>query len=131
MVLIVISVLVVLAVPSYQTIVHRSQAAEARALLEAIAQAQHEYYRDHGHYRPCAPSSTDVPAGGTTSFDRDADGWNELGVAIDGPVRYQYEVEADEDSFRVIARGDLDGDGATSRFTLDGTLTLATEDELE
>lgn len=131
-VLAVLGILVSTTVPAFQLSVRRAQAAEAPLMLEQIVNSELAYRRDHGKFRACAASGAAVPAGTTAVFDEGADGWRELGIASEGPVRFVYRVELDEDSFRAIAEGDLDGDGATSRFTLDGrTLTLSTQDPLE
>ena len=127
-----IAVLVALAVPSMEVFVRRSQAAEPRALLPAIASAEQAYRRDHGKYRATAPSCTDVPRATVGSFDAHADGWDAIGIRPEGPIRYRYQVTLDGDSFRVVAEGDLNGDGRTSTFAIDGrTLSLSVQDELE
>ena len=127
-----IAVLVALAVPSMEVFVRRAQAAEPRALLPAIAAAEQAYRRDHGKYRATAPSCVDVPRGQVGAFDAHADGWDTLGIRPEGPIRYRYQVTVDGDSYRVVAEGDLNGDGRTSTFTLEGaTLVLSTQGELE
>ena len=53
-------------------------------------------------------------------------------MQVDGRVWYRYQVRLDGDSFVAVAEGDLDGDGAPSRFTLSGRdLQVAVRDELE
>jgi len=132
MVLAIMSLLVMVTVPAYQGILLRSRAVEARGMLEAVADAELRYYRDHGRYLECPPSSTTVPRGVTVAFDPEAPGWKELGVNLGAAVRYRYEVAVDGDSFTVTAQGDLDGDGKASRFALHGkTLPLTVQDERE
>ena len=133
LVLTVIGTLVALAVPGYQYFLNRSRVAEARTVLEAIAHAELSYFRDHGSYLACAPSSATVPQGRQGTFARTAEGWSQIGIQIDGPIWYRYEVVlAADQSFQVIAKGDLDGDGRSSRIVLDGkTLTYEIHDELE
>jgi prepilin-type N-terminal cleavage/methylation domain-containing protein len=131
-VLAVLGILVSTAVPAFQLTVRRAQAAEAPLMLEQIVNSQLAYRRDHGTFLACASSGPAIPAGTTTVFDAAADGWRDLGLAAEGPVRFRYRVELDGDSFLAIAEGDLDGDGASSRFSLDGrTLSLSTQDPLE
>ncbi len=131
-VLIAIGTLAALAAPGFVGFLHRTRAAEAREVLEAIAHAQLSHFRDHGTYVACAPSAPAVPAGHQAAFDDRAAGWSQLGFRIDGPVWYRYEVQLRDDSFVAIAAGDLDGDGQPSRFELDGaTLTYRIQDELE
>ena len=40
-------------------------------------------------------------------------------IRVEGPLRFQYRVESDGASFRVVAQADLDGDGQVSTFALD------------
>jgi len=131
-VLIAIGTLAAMAAPGFVGFLHRTRAAEAREVLEAIAHAQLSYFRDHGAYVACAPSAPAVPAGHQAAFDERVAGWSELGFRVDGPVWYRYEVQLRAGSFVAIATGDLDADGQASRFELDGaTLTYHIVDELE
>jgi hypothetical protein len=115
-----------------QTFLLRGRAAEARAVLEAIANAELGHFRDHGRFLACAPSADEPPRGVPGRFDAARAGWTELGVRIDGPVRFRYEVVVAGASFHAIASGDLDGDGRDSRFVMRGKdLAVAVEDELE
>ena len=133
MVLSVMGLLVALSVPGYRSIVLRSRSQEARMALEGIADAELRYFRDHGRFVACAPMPAgEIPRGTTALFDAKAPGWRELAFHMEGRVRYRYEVALEGKSFRAVARGDLDGDGKASTFTLRGdTMQLAIEDELE
>ena len=133
MVLAVLGLLVALAVPGYRSIVLRARAQEARGALEEIADAELRYFRDHGRFLACAPMPAGDPPRGTTAlFDARAPGWRELAFHMEGRVRYRYEVALDGKSFCAVARGDLNGDGKASTFTLRGdTMQLSVEDELE
>ena len=125
----VIAILAAVAVPTTYTLVLRARSEEAKATLHAIAHAQLQHRRDHGVYLPCAPDG-EVPKG-LTAFST-AECWSALGIAQQGRVRYRYAVTVEGDSFAVLAEGDLDGDGTTSRFLLDGkTLDVSSERELE
>lgn len=126
-----LSVLAVLAVPAFNTVMKRAYISEARVVMEGIAQAELEYYRDHGKFRACAVSSKTVPSRPDQMFDATAKGWSDIGFSVEGYVRYQYEVKTKGDTFQVIARGDLDQDGEVSQLTLDQTLKYAAERELE
>jgi hypothetical protein len=73
-----------------------------------------------------------VPRGQRAPFDESAVGWQELGIRPEGSVYYRYAVTLSGASYVVQAEGDLDGNGTTSRFTLDGrTHMLTVERELE
>ena len=132
LVLALIGLLISICGPNYSRVLLRGRTMEARAMLDAIAAAERAHFRDHGSYLACAPSSAAVPKGTRGAFDLAAPGWRDLGVRAEGPVYYKYQVKLDGAGFVAQAEGDLDGDGVTSRFTLDGrTLKLKVENELE
>ena len=94
--------------------------------------AENAYRRDHGKFIACAPSGAAVPRGDVARFDAATPGWKDLGFALEGAVRFRYEVTLEKDSFVAIAHGDLNGDGKTSTFSMRGDdFQLHTEDELE
>ncbi len=131
-VLAVIGILTALSVPGYRSLVLRPRAAEARMGVEGIADAELRYFRDHGRFVACPSMPAATPRGNTARFDGRAPGWKELAFSMEGSVRYRYEVVLDGDSFKVLARGDLDGDGVESLYTLRGKdLALSIEGELE
>ena len=123
-VLAIIGILIAMVVPGSNAFIARNRALEARTTLEAIVHAEHAYRRDHGRYLACPPSLEDTPRGIAGTFDGEAPGWKELGLALDGEIRFRYEVQVDGDRFVAIATGDLDGDGQTSRYALDGSTFL-------
>lgn len=129
-VLAVIGLLTVIAVPNYQYLVRRARAEEAHNFLEAIAHAQLAYFRTHGRFLACAPSS-DAPHRITGEFDDTRPGWRALGIS-GSSVHYRYWVELEGNSFVVFAEGDLDGDGVRSTYRFDGaTFTVSSENPLE
>jgi type II secretory pathway pseudopilin PulG len=128
----VLGLLVSLAVPGYRTIMLRSRAAEAQVGVEALADAELRYFRDHGKFIACPPMPAQPPSGTSARLDPSAPGFKELGFHFDGQVRFQYEVVLTKGSFDAIARGDLDADGKASTYTLHGDgLKLEVQDELE
>jgi len=128
-VLAVMAGLAALTVPSYQAVLRRAQAAEAGAMVEAMAHAELRALRDRGAFVPC-PASGGVPTHPVPFVQ--APCWQQLGFAPTGLVRYRYAVDVTGGSFQVRAEGDLDGDGQTSLFTLNGaTMVLQVQDELE
>ena len=129
-VLTIIAALAAVTVPAYEIVLRRAEAAEADAMLHGIAQAQLRYWRDHGEYLAC-PAEGPIPIE-PVAFDADRPCWKALGVQADGPVRYRYGVDLADGSYTVVAEGDLDGDGYTSRFEVSGrtlrvTLTHGSE----
>lgn len=130
-VLAVLGLLAGMTVPAYQQSVRRAQSAEAALLLEHIANEELAWRRDHGAFLACGAMPAQPPKGEAVAFD--ASGcWRDLGLRVEGPVRYSYRVELHGETFRAIAEGDLDGDGVRSVFTLDGAgLDLTVQDPLE
>jgi prepilin-type N-terminal cleavage/methylation domain-containing protein len=126
----VIGVLVAATVPTYQALVARARADEARSMLHAIADAELRHFRDQGRFLACEPKGA-VPKG-AAPFPNNEPCWKALGIVVAAPVRYRYSAALDADSFNVTAEGDLDGDGQPSRFTLKGrTFAIDVQDELE
>lgn len=129
-VLAVMGALVAITVPSYRVLLRRAEAAEARAVLQAIAHAEHQHYRDRGAYLACAPTG-EVPLE-PAPFPADEPCWKALGIRLEGTTAYRYGVSLQDGSFTATAEGDLDGDGTASRFAMRGSdLVLQIEDELE
>ncbi len=126
----VITLLAAITVPVYDVLLRRARADEAHAFLHDLAHAQLRALRDHGEYVACPPEG-EVPDP-VAAFDSDRACWKQLGVIVEGPVRFRYGVTVADGSFSVTAEGDLDGDGETSLYTLDGrTFAMDIRDELE
>ena len=127
----IIGLLSTIATPVLIIAVRRAHSAEARALVEAIADAELAYWRDHGKYLACPPSPDRMPVATPSSWTGGPE-WKQLGFRAAGPVHYEYRVDLEADSFKVVAVGDLDGNTKTAKFSLDGkTLELTVTDELE
>ncbi len=131
-VLALIGLLSAVATSDYAGMMRRGRTLEARSLLQSIDAAERAYYRDHGQYIAGAPSTESVPRGKREPFNDAASGWHELGIRPEGPVYYRYQVTLTDKGYVAQAEGDLNGDGVTSLFKLDGrTHTLTVEHELE
>lgn len=126
----IIALLAALSIPLYETLVFRAQAAEAPAMLRAIAHAELRHFRDRGVFLACDPGG-EVPRGAGT-FPSAAPCWRELGIGLHGQVRYRYAVTLEGKSFVAKAEGDLDKDGTPGHYTLRGVdMGITAEDELE
>jgi prepilin-type N-terminal cleavage/methylation domain-containing protein len=131
-VLSIIAAMASLAGPGYELIVRRARSEEARANLLGVAHAELAYFRDHGRFIACEPSSAEVPRGRTGLFDVSRPGWKDLGFRPEGAVRYRYQVRLEGQSFVASAQGDLDGNGKASTFSIRGDdLRVQAQDELE
>lgn len=125
----IIGILAAATIPAWDILVRKARSAEARTLLESIAHAELQHYRDHGAFLAC-PAEGPVPqrAG---SFPATSC-WRDLNVHVAGEVRYRYSVILADGWFQAVAEGDLDRDGVPSRYTLDGrSLAIDVVDELE
>lgn len=109
--------------PSCVRAVRLSRTAEATENLDQLARAVVAYASDPAHpplaSTPLTPAV--VPRGAPAddapgSWDHGT--WKALGFSIDEPHWYAYRVEVDEAnrSIRVVAQGDLDGDGVLSIY---------------
>ncbi len=128
-VLTVMALLVAVTVPTYQAFVYRARADEARTFVQAVAHAELRYRRDHGQFLAC-PAEGPVPRA-AAPFPTSAC-WRALGLPVEGTAWFRYGVAVDGEGYTVTAEADLDGDGETSRYQLDGqTLALTVERPLE
>jgi Tfp pilus assembly protein PilE len=116
-VLLMISILAVVAAPTFSGHIKRARLAEALGQIHTIASLERGYALLHGEFLACSPSPAAVPAGRLARFEVDPT-WQSLGFRPVEAVRYQYEVKASAGRFEVIARGDLDGDGEQSEIRL-------------
>ncbi len=93
---------------------------EARAGLQAIAWRLCASELERLTSLPPVPRRFEQVKGKSyQSTPSDWAAWRLIGFSLGGPQRYQYRVEADRDgkSARIIAEGDVDGDGTRSRFS--------------
>jgi prepilin-type N-terminal cleavage/methylation domain-containing protein len=128
-VLAVLGVLAAITVPTYDLLLRRAHAAEAPAMMHAIAHAELQRLRDGGEYLAC-PATGDVPRAPVPFTD--AACWSALGIRPEGPVRFRYGVALEDGGYVVTAEGDLDRDGETSLYTLRGEdLVVVVERRLE
>jgi hypothetical protein len=99
--------------------IRRSKVAEARTNLRLLGDAVADHCRRNGRLPPPAGPLPAVPTSErqAVSFATDPV-FAELGFAPIDPVYYRYSiVDGPAGTVEVYAEGDLDGDGALSRFT--------------
>jgi type IV pilus assembly protein PilA len=132
----VIGILSAVAIPTFQSYIHRSQTSEAIVFLGEIRQRQEAYRAENGQYCSASAASgsdigagtwnpTTLPTGGTKLPWGDPAGWDQLGASPDGLVRFQFRTTAGPPGtapsipgftgtdfwFVAQAQGDLDDDG--------------------
>jgi type II secretory pathway pseudopilin PulG len=138
-----IAILAVIGIAGFRSYLGKAKAAEARSSLNAIgrdaaaAYEREDLARPNSGRRVCPSASKPVPVDeqqvsgrkylSTPSewqvdFDRNA-GFACLRFEMGAPQYYQYDYQATATSFSAVARGDLDGNGAFSRFELRGSVS--------
>lgn len=107
-----------------------SKTAEAKNTVMAIANAaKARYEKDRILCASAKPVPADKPPAGTKYAPQAGEyggnerkGWKCLRFEMTQPQRFRYSYEATRKSFVVVAEGDLDGDGVTSRISLGARL---------
>lgn len=141
-----VGILSALAVHGFTRYLEAAKMAEARNGVGVIAKNaaaafEQEKLDSHGkvYHALCTPASSPVPASITSvrgakyvstmsewEIDKSVDGgFACLGFFMSIPQYYQYDYRAmgsggSLDRFQAIARGDIDGDGQSSEFVLEG-----------
>jgi hypothetical protein len=108
-------------IESYRKGVRNDQVILARKTVGAIAE-QMRVSNAKLEALPAVPQSMDLVRGKAyESTVMDWRAWKSIGFSLTEPQRYQYRVEIAKDgkSGRVIAEGDLDGNGKHSRIWID------------
>jgi len=95
----IVGILAAIAIPSFTQYIHRSRTAEAIGFLGEIRQRQEAYRAEFGQY--CDASGGNLGNFNPTTPPRDQKvgwetqpGWEQLGAAPDGAVRFQYAAVA-------------------------------------
>lgn len=123
-----VGVLAAVAIPSFRSYISRAKQAEARATVATLANAAKVAFAANGALCPSAaspiPANADAVSGKkylSSAAEWTSDpGFGCLGFFLGHPQYYQYHYESTPTTFVVTARGDLDGDGQVSVFTLRG-----------
>lgn len=120
-----VGILAAIAIPAFVRFTRASKTAEARANVHAIAIGIESYcmadrFPPTSSVLPDAvgPSLTH-PDATRQAQDFSAPGWVAVGFGPSEPLYYAYSIERpDASSARVVAEGDLDGDGERSRYEI-------------
>jgi prepilin-type N-terminal cleavage/methylation domain-containing protein len=128
-VVVILGILAAVAIPAFTRYVKRSKTAEAQTNISKIYQAQivyHNAFLDRGvaafvnaaALHPGTPGSAKFPA--NVAVWNSHTNWAALGFSLDSAHYYAYQSPATGggigNQFRVMAVGDLDGDGTQSTF---------------
>jgi hypothetical protein len=119
---------------SFRTVRGSIRAAEARETLTAIGNAAMRSYARDGKVCPSASSAIPAQAtsiSGTSYLSTEAEwqtdaairsGFACLDFALGDSQHFQYSYEVTPSGFSAIARGDINGDGKTSKYELVGNI---------
>lgn len=115
----VIGGLLAVIVPSCLRAVQLSRTAEATENLERLTRGV--IALDPARPLAAAPLTPALVPRGTPAADPEGTWehptWKALGFALDAPHWYAYRVDVDDRQVRLVAHGDLDGDGLLSTYT--------------
>jgi type II secretory pathway pseudopilin PulG len=115
----IIGSLTAIIVPSCIRSVRTSRTAEATENLERIARAAVTHLNEKKPLAPAPLTPPIVPRGSPTADPAGAwehPSWQAVGFSLEDAHWYAYRLEVDEVTVRVIAHGDLDGDGVLSTY---------------
>lgn len=129
-------------IPTFLRNVHASRLAEpieglkriaARATLRASGLPTENAYPESAPFTPTVTPRAELLLDAPGTWD--APTWRALDFAFDTPHAYSFAFEsnngADRSTFTARARGDLDGDGVTSSFSISGSLERGAEPQLQ
>jgi prepilin-type N-terminal cleavage/methylation domain-containing protein len=119
-VVVIIGILAALALPRYMKVASKSKQSEAKGILKQIYTMQAAYYAEHEAY--CL--------NGASASNSALDGFAELGVQINPPARYTYDMVANNTSFTCTATANVDADPTIDTWTVTqaGTLVNTIDD---
>lgn len=130
----IMAILAAIAIPSFMKFSQRAKTAEATQNLAAIRSCLESYRAENDRYLPSpAVAIADTPGARTgpgaatpIPWPDPAPGWDDIGFAPDGNVRYSYAVAGGNggagditNTFMVTASGDIDEDGRAATYTVD------------
>jgi type IV pilus assembly protein PilA len=114
-----IGILAAIAIPAFIQYVKKSKTAEAEANVRQLETGLMAYCSQRGELPPAAGPLPASPGPDKQTADfSEAAGFRAVSFQPQGPLYYSYEIRAPSKGKRIVmARGDLDGDGTTSRFS--------------
>jgi hypothetical protein len=128
-------------VPTFLRNVHASRLSEpvdglkriaARATLRASGLPTESAYPDSAPFTPATTPRAELVLDPPGTWD--APTWRALDFAFDAPHAYSFAFESNDtearSTFTARARGDLDGDGVTSSFSVSGSIERGAEPKL-
>jgi prepilin-type N-terminal cleavage/methylation domain-containing protein len=140
----IIAFLAMIAVPNFMKYLAKAKRAEAYMQLSSIYAAQKAYWAEHGHYASSLSGPNGIgwkpegyQGGGsgekfyyTYGFGNGSEGQGYFTGKLGTSSSHLNTAHADENSFVVIAAGDIDGDGEPDILSVDqfNNITLVQDD---
>lgn len=93
-VMIIVGILAAVAIPSYRNYVIRSQRADAKDALLALATAQEKFYLQCNTYASAIAGATNCAAGQLQSAATSKNGWYQLAIGPPAPTATSFTVTA-------------------------------------
>ena len=119
----IIAILAAIAIPNFLKFSMKAKTSEATTNLAAIRTSQESYRSENDVYLACGPCGVGNDAT-PDIFGADPAGFDMVGFAPDGRVRYLYQVTVTPPAagvpphFMAYALGDLDEDGITCTYAI-------------
>ena len=104
-----------IAIPQFIGYIRRSKVAEAHYSLATLRSLVEIRCADTGALPPPTGPEPPTPRSDRQGF-RGTTGFSDLGFSPADPVYYSYAIEPSPGGIRVVARGDIDGDGVLSEL---------------
>lgn len=128
----ILGILTSLGTASYGSYVRRAQASEAVINVETLAYLEQARILEAGAPIACAREPAKLPSADHAVPFVAGPCWRDLGFKPSARVRFQYETELrGERGFIVTARGDLDGDGVPTVYSIDGATMLMARENVD
>jgi len=127
----IIGILAAIAIPSFTSFQQRAKTSEVRTNIGSIRGTEEAYRAAADKYIAAALNPAAGPGAAKASWETNKAGWTDMGFAPSGKVYFAYSVSAAGNSFTAIGRGDLDGDGVKSKYTITHLGVTAVSNGLE
>jgi len=121
----IIAFLAMVSIPTFKRFLHKCKRSEAYMNLHAIYAAQKAYWAEHGKYSDVLSGENSIgwkPEGSiyyTYGFSGGSEGKNYFVGSFGTPALALSDAKATDNSFIVVAAGDIDGDGSPDVLTID------------
>lgn len=129
----IIALLATIAIPNYINFQYRAKTSEAKVNLGAMRTCEEAYKAEENTYIDAPVNPASIPSATRVDWDDTiTTGWVDMGFEPVGDLYYQYQVTGSSTTeFIGWARGDLDGDGTNSVYSINQDGDLSSSNPLE